>query len=141
MVDGHRRDISFQRKTGYAQQEDIHLETTTVREALRFSAFMRQSANITRKDKLAYVETVIQLLDMEAYADAIVGVPGEGRYSVLMDVQNIINMMTGLNIEQRKKLTIGVELASRPKLLLFLDEPTSGLDSQTSWSILDLLQK
>jgi ABC-type multidrug transport system ATPase subunit len=25
--------------------------------------------------------------------------------------------------------------------LLFLDEPTSGLDSQTSWSILDLLEK
>ena len=50
-------------------------------------------------------------------------------------------MAAGLNIEQRKKLTIGVELAARPKLLLFLDEPTSGLDSQTSWSILDLLDK
>lgn len=37
--------------------------------------------------------------------------------------------------------TIGVELASRPALLLFLDEPTSGLDSQTSWAILDLLDK
>jgi ATP-binding cassette, subfamily G (WHITE), member 2, PDR len=38
-------------------------------------------------------------------------------------------------------LTIGVELAAKPQLLLFLDEPTSGLDSQTSWSILDLLEK
>jgi ATP-binding cassette subfamily G (WHITE) protein 2 (PDR) len=38
-------------------------------------------------------------------------------------------------------LTIGVELAARPKLLLFLDEPTSGLDSQTSWSICDLMEK
>jgi ATP-binding cassette subfamily G (WHITE) protein 2 (PDR) len=34
-----------------------------------------------------------------------------------------------------------VELAARPKLLLFLDEPTSGLDSQTSWSICDLMEK
>jgi len=34
-----------------------------------------------------------------------------------------------------------VELAARPQLLLFLDEPTSGLDSQTSWSILNLLEK
>lgn len=61
---------------------------------------------------------------MEEYADAVVGVPGEG-----------------LNVEQRKRLTIGVELAAKPQLLLFLDEPTSGLDSQTSWAICDLLTK
>lgn len=36
-----------------------------------------------------------------------------------------------LNVEQRKRLTIGVEMAAKPALLLFLDEPTSGLDSQT----------
>ena len=46
-----------------------------------------------------------------------------------------------MNVEQRKKLTIAVELAARPQLLLFLDEPSSGLDSQTSWAVLDLLQK
>jgi ATP-binding cassette subfamily G (WHITE) protein 2 (PDR) len=61
---------------------------------------------------------------MEDYAEAVVGVPGDG-----------------LNVEQRKRLTIGVEIAARPKLLLFLDEPTSGLDSQTSWSICDLMEK
>lgn len=38
-------------------------------------------------------------------------------------------------------MTIGVELAAKPPLLLFVDEPTSGLDSQTSWAILDLLEK
>lgn len=79
LVDGRPRDISFQRKTGYAQQQDIHLETTTVREALRFSAIMRQPSRVSRKDKLAYVEEVIKLLGMEAYADAIVGVPGDGK--------------------------------------------------------------
>ena len=79
LVDGHYRDISFQRKTGYAQQADIHLETMTVREALRFNAIMYQPANLTRKKKLDYVEGVISLLGMESYADATVGVPGEGR--------------------------------------------------------------
>ena len=44
-------------------------------------------------------------------------------------------------MEQRKRLTIGVELVAKPELLLFLDEPTSGLDSQTSWAILSLLEK
>lgn len=39
------------------------------------------------------------MLGMQAFADAIIGVPGQG-----------------LNVEQRKLLTIGVELAARPKL-------------------------
>lgn len=78
-VDGRERDTSFQRKTGYVQQQDLHLSTSTVREALNFSALLRQPGNITRKEKLEYVEEVIKLLDMEEYADAVVGVPGEGR--------------------------------------------------------------
>lgn len=32
LIDGVRRDESFQRKTGYAQQQDLHLPTSTVRE-------------------------------------------------------------------------------------------------------------
>jgi ABC-type multidrug transport system ATPase subunit len=43
-------------------------------------------------------------------------------------------------VEQRKRLSIGVELAARPELLLFLDEPTSGLDSQTAWSVTSLIK-
>lgn len=38
-------------------------------------------------------------------------------------------------------MTIGVELAAKPALLLFLDEPTSGLDSQSSWAIIAFLRK
>ncbi|KAM0124494.1 hypothetical protein ACHAO1_011013 [Botrytis cinerea] len=123
-VDGQQRDQSFQRSTGYVQQQDLHLLTTTVREALTFSALLRQPGHVSREEKLKYVDEVIDLLDMELYADAVVGVPGEG-----------------LNVEQRKRLTIGVELAAKPQLLLFLDEPTSGLDSQTSWIICNLMEK
>ncbi|KAL8972908.1 MAG: hypothetical protein Q9197_002572 [Variospora fuerteventurae] len=124
LVDGRQRDSGFQRKTGYVQQQDLHLSTSTVREALNFSALLRQPKTTPRNEKLAYVDEVIKVLEMEAYADAVVGVPGEG-----------------LNVEQRKRLTIGVELAAKPALLLFLDEPTSGLDSQTAWSICQLLRK
>ncbi|KAI0030129.1 ABC-2 type transporter-domain-containing protein [Vararia minispora EC-137] len=124
LVDGHARDESFQRKTGYVQQQDLHLQTSTVREALLFSARLRQPADVSDAEKKAYVQEVISLLEMEKYADAVVGVPGEG-----------------LNVEQRKRLTIGVELVAKPDLLLFLDEPTSGLDSQTAWSICTLLRK
>ncbi|KUL89291.1 hypothetical protein ZTR_03795 [Talaromyces verruculosus] len=124
LVNGKPRDHSFQRKTGYVQQQDLHLPTSTVREALTFSALLRQPSQYSRQEKIDYVDTVISLLGMQDYADAIIGVPGEG-----------------LNVEQRKRLTIGVELAARPQLLIFFDEPTSGLDSQTSWSICNLMEK
>jgi ATP-binding cassette subfamily G (WHITE) protein 2 (PDR) len=86
-----------------------------VRESLQFSAMLRQPKTVSKKEKYDYVEEVIKMLNMTDFANAVVGVPGEG-----------------LNVEQRKLLTIGVELAAKPKLLLFLDEPTSGLDSQVS---------
>ena len=69
---------SFARKIGYAKQSDIHLDTSTVREALQFSALLRQPANYSRKQKLDYVEEIIRMLNMSAFADAVVGAPGEG---------------------------------------------------------------
>ena len=78
LVDGRERDESFQRKTGYVMQQDIHLETNTVREALEFSALLRQPSEFKPEERLAYVDHVIRLLEMEEYADAIVGVPGSG---------------------------------------------------------------
>ncbi|GAA5975740.1 hypothetical protein JCM11641_005856 [Rhodosporidiobolus odoratus] len=123
-VNGKPLPQSFQRQTGYVQQQDTHMGTTTVREALQFSALLRQPRTTPKQEKLAYVEEVIKLLEMEAYAEALVGEVG-----------------MGLSVEQRKRLTIGVELAAKPALLIFLDEPTSGLDSQSSWSIMMLLRK
>lgn len=80
-VNGSPRDNSFQRKTGYVQQQDLHLETATVREALRFSALLRQPAHVSKAEKHAYVESVIRMLKMEAYAEAVIGIPGEGKCS------------------------------------------------------------
>ncbi|KAK8105542.1 hypothetical protein PG999_008901 [Apiospora kogelbergensis] len=125
LIDGLATDASFQHRVGYVQQQDLHLATTTVREALEFSALLRQPAAVPRAEKLRYVDEVVDMLGMRDFAGAVVGMPGEG----------------GLNVEQRKRLTIGVELAARPELLVFLDEPTSGLDSQTSWAICDLIEK
>lgn len=85
---------------------------------------LRQPASVSKAEKYEFVEKVIDMLNMSNFANAVVGVPGEGLY-----------------VEQRKLLTIGVELAARPKLLLFLDEPTSDLDSQSSWAICAFLRK
>lgn len=78
LVNGRQRDSGFQRKTGYVQQQDLHLSTSTVREALTFSALLRQPRATPKKEKIEYVNEVIRLLEMETYADAVVGVPGEG---------------------------------------------------------------
>lgn len=84
---------------------DIHEPTATVREAFRFSALLRRPASVPIAEKYAYVEHVMKLLELEELAEAIIGIPG-----------------AGLNQEQRKRVTIGVELCSKPDWLLFLDE-------------------
>ncbi|KAJ5827574.1 hypothetical protein N7447_004337 [Penicillium robsamsonii] len=124
LVNGTALNTSICRKTGYVEQNDLHCETATIREALRFSAALRQPRSVSMEEKYAFVEEVIQMLGMEDFAEAIVGNTGEG-----------------LNIEQRKLLTIGVELAAKPELLIFLDEPTSGLESQSSLAICSFMRK
>lgn len=143
IVDLKYQDEGFARKVGYVQQQDLHLSTSTVREALIFSARLRQSESYSDAEKIKFVDHLIDTLDMSSFAEAVIGIPGEG-----------------LNVEQRKRVTIGVELAARPELLLFLgktsvnpssikaelispnlDEPTSGLDSNTAWSICTTLRK
>lgn len=124
LVDGNPLPISFARSTGFAEQEDVHQPNQTVREALRFSALLRQPPEVPVEEKYEYVERIISLLEMGSIAGATIGVSG-----------------AGLNQEQRKLLTLGVELAAKPQLLFFLDEPTSGLDSQAAWNIVRFLRK
>ncbi|GLB10046.1 hypothetical protein AtubIFM57258_005985 [Aspergillus tubingensis] len=120
LVDGHPLGTDFQRGTGFCEQMDLHDNTATIREALEFSALLRQDRNTPDEEKLAYVNQIIDLLELEEIQDAIIG---------------------SLNVEQKKRVTIGVELAAKPSLLLFLDEPTSGLDSQAAFSIVRFLKK
>ena len=70
LLDSWKLPPDFERSTGYVQQQDLHVETTTVREALRFSAMLRQASNISKHEKFAYVEKVIEMLGMTDFADA-----------------------------------------------------------------------
>ncbi|KAL8847299.1 MAG: hypothetical protein Q9221_007644 [Calogaya cf. arnoldii] len=124
LVDGRPLPKSFQRATGFAEQMDVHEPTATVREALRFSARLRQPKEVSIEEKYDYCERIIDLLEMRSIAGATIG-----------------KIREGLNQEQRKRVTIGVELASKPELLLFLDEPTSGLDSGAAFNIVRFLRK
>ncbi|GBE83477.1 pleiotropic drug resistance ABC transporter [Sparassis latifolia] len=117
-MNGQSLPIDFKSQTGYCQQMDTHLSTASVREALLFSAKMRQPASVSLAEKEAYVEKCMKMCGLEEFADAIVG---------------------SLGVEQRKRTTIGVELVAKPSLI-FLDEPTSGLDSQSAWAIVCFLR-
>ncbi|GAC97998.1 hypothetical protein PHSY_005586 [Pseudozyma hubeiensis SY62] len=124
LVDGKPLGPGFQRGTGFVLQGDIHLASQTVREAIEFSALLRQPAEVPREQKLADAKRAIELLELEDLQDALIGVPG-----------------FGLGVERRKRVTIAVELAAKPDLLLFLDEPTSGLDSAGAASIVRLIRR
>ncbi|KAH9854553.1 ABC-2 type transporter-domain-containing protein [Lenzites betulinus] len=118
LMNGQPLPEDFQAHTGYCQQMDTHLPTASVREALLFSACLRQPESVPLEEKKAYVETVLKMCGLELYADAIVG---------------------SLGVEHRKRTTIAVELVAKPSLI-FLDEPTSGLDSQSAWAITSFLR-
>lgn len=97
LVDGHPLDGSFGRSCAFCLQQDVHEPNQTIREAFQFSAELRQSADISKEEKMDYVEHIIRLLELEPIADALIG-GGE----------------SGLGVEERKRVTIGVELAARP---------------------------
>lgn len=124
MVDGRSLPVSFQRSAGYCEQLDVHEPYATVREALEFSALLRQNRETPREEKLRYVDTVIDLLELHDLENSLIGRVG-----------------AGLSVEQRKRVTIGVELVAKPSILIFLDEPTSGLDGQAAFNTLRFLKK
>ncbi|TMW67516.1 hypothetical protein Poli38472_011136 [Pythium oligandrum] len=120
LLNGHpASDLSIRRATGYCEQMDIHSEASTFREALTFSAFLRQGSDVPDSQKYDSVEEVLDLLDLRPIADQII---------------------RGSSVEQMKRLTIDVELAAQPSVL-FLDEPTSGLDARSAKVIMDGVRK
>ncbi|OBZ73443.1 Brefeldin A resistance protein [Grifola frondosa] len=116
---GNPLPSDFQAQAGYCQQMDVHLPAASVREALLFSAKLRQPRSVSAAEREAYVELCLKMCGLAKYADAIVGT---------------------LNIEFRKRTTIAVELVAKPSLI-FVDEPTTGLDSRSAWAILQFLRE
>lgn len=110
-----KKQETFARISGYCEQADIHSPNVTVYESLTFSAWLRLSADVDVASRKMFVEEVMELVELDTLRDALVGLPG----------------VNGLSTEQRKRLTIAVELVANPSII-FMDEPTSGLDARAA---------
>ncbi|KAM5583255.1 ABC transporter G family member 31-like [Rosa sericea] len=106
---------TFARIAGYVEQNDIHSPQLTVEESLWFSSALRLPKEVSTEKRLEFVEEVMKLVELDTLRHALVGLPGS----------------SGLSTEQRKRLTISVELVANPSII-FMDEPTSGLDARAA---------
>nr|AEO22188.1 ABCG subfamily transporter protein [Solanum tuberosum] len=106
---------TFARVSGYCEQTDIHSPQITVEESVIFSAWLRLHPQIDSKTKYEFVKEVLETIELDGIKDTMVGMPG----------------VSGLSTEQRKRLTIAVELVANPSII-FMDEPTTGLDARSA---------
>ncbi|XP_020550291.1 pleiotropic drug resistance protein 1-like isoform X1 [Sesamum indicum] len=110
-----KKQETFARIAGYCEQTDIHSPHVTVYESLQFSAWLRLPPEVDAATRTMFIEEVMELVELTPLRDALVGLPG----------------VDGLSTEQRKRLTIAVELVANPSII-FMDEPTSGLDARAA---------
>lgn len=110
-----KKQETFARISGYCEQTDIHSPFVTVYESLVYSAWLRLPAEVDKELRKTFVEEVMDLVELNNLRQALVGLPG----------------VNGLSTEQRKRLTIAVELVANPSII-FMDEPTSGLDARAA---------
>uniref|UniRef100_A0A0D3F4C0 ABC transporter domain-containing protein n=1 Tax=Oryza barthii TaxID=65489 RepID=A0A0D3F4C0_9ORYZ len=110
-----KKQETFARISGYCEQADIHSPNVTVYESILYSAWLRLPSDVDSNTRKMFVEEVMALVELDVLCNAMVGLPG----------------VSGLSTEQRKRLTIAVELVANPSII-FMDEPTSGLDARAA---------
>ena len=128
-LDGQQVDptsLEIRKMIAYVEQDVSIPPTCTPREAITFSARLRLDARITNKDIALLVEDILGNLGLMHVADTLIG---GGPL-----------MSGGLSGGEKKRVQCGVELVTRPSLVV-LDEPTSGLDSYSAQALMELLKK
>lgn len=110
-----QKELRDTRQLGFVPQDDIVHTSLTVEKALQYSARLR----LPDAEIGPAVEEVITQLEL-----------GERR-------KTRIERLSG---GQRKRVSIGVELLTKPQVL-FLDEPTAGLDPALEEQFMDLCRQ
>ena len=97
-------DHEFRHAMGYVEQFDTLCPQDTAREAIEFSAALRLPRETTVEARREWVTAVLTMLELTPLESTMVGSETAG----------------GMSFEQKKRLSIGVELAANPAIL-FLD--------------------
>jgi ABC-type multidrug transport system ATPase subunit len=107
----------IRQRIGYVPQDDVlHMELT-VGQTLEFAAELRFPSDVSEADREQRIAEVLEELGLTERRDVPV---------------------TNLSGGQRKRVSVALELLTRPSLLI-LDEPTSGLDPGYERSLMELL--
>jgi ABC-type multidrug transport system ATPase subunit len=112
-------DVLGRPPVGYIPQDDLIHRDLPVAATLRYAARLRLPAGTSRGEIGRIVAETIDELQLADRASARVG---------------------DLSGGQRKRVSIGVELLTRPRVF-FLDEPTSGLDPATAANLIATLRR
>ncbi len=117
-LNGHPQEpTSFRRCTGYVEQFDVQTPAMTIRETVEFSARLRleeSDAAVTEDSIRKFVDQTLAMLEL----------------TVLQDLQVGSDMTGGLSFEQRKRLSIAVELVSNPSILFLVSRQILGFAVQ-----------
>ena len=118
-IDIYQNFDSIRNEIGFVPQKDIiHMELT-VYQALDYAAQLRMPADTTPAEREKRIMEVLDDLDLTHRKDV---------------------QISGLSGGQQKRVSIGVELLTKPGLF-FLDEPTSGLDPGTETALMQLMRR
>ncbi|KAJ2001983.1 (ABC) transporter, partial [Coemansia thaxteri] len=114
----------FHRMSGYVDQQDLHVATATVYEAVMTSALLRLPRTMSVTAKEERVQEVLVELGLWSVRDSKIGKNGA----------------RGISGGEMRRVSIACELVTSPAII-FLDEPTSGLDAYNAYVVMDTLSK
>ena len=118
-IDFYAHFDAFRHSLGYVPQDDIVHPELTVYQTLYFTARLRLPPDTTRAEIERRISEALESLELVERRDTEV---------------------RRLSGGQRKRVSIGVELLSKPEVF-FLDEPTSGLDPGLDSRMMELLRR
>lgn len=118
-IDIYTHFDAIRNEIGFVPQKDIiHMELT-IYQALDYAAQLRMPADTSPAERHKRIMEVLEDLDLTHRKDV---------------------QISGLSGGQQKRVSIGVELLTKPGLF-FLDEPTSGLDPGTETALMQLMRR